>query len=118
MSLTRDFIIEMFHCIDGRDWESLHRFFSPEITYERPGYPPIVGIDELIHFYRDIRTIASGEHRLEHIIVVDGDAGASWGRLVGRSHEGAALDERFADCYTFEGNTIKTRISYFFRPAI
>ena len=74
-------------------------------------------LDDLIHFYRDVRIIASGEHQLAHI-VVDDRAGASWGRYVGKSRDGKPLDERFADCYTFEDGKVKTRISYFFRAAI
>lgn len=117
MPMTRDFVIEMFRHIDGRDWEGLRRFFSPDVIYERPGYPPIEGLDELIHFYANVRVIGSGEHQLAHI-VVDDSAGASWGRFVGARRDGTPVDERFADCYTFEEGTIKTRSSYFFRPVV
>jgi ketosteroid isomerase-like protein len=117
MSISRGFVIEMFRHIDGRAWEGLRQFFHPEVVYERPGYPPIVGLDELLRFYREVRVIGGGEHQLASIVVGE-SAGACWGRFVGRHRDGTALDERFADCYTFEAGGIKTRASYFFRPAI
>jgi ketosteroid isomerase-like protein len=70
-----------------------------------------------LHFYREVRVIAAGEHRLEHLVCND-TCGASWGRFVGRHSDGSGLDERFADVYTFADGKIVTRASYFFRPAI
>lgn len=115
--MTKDFVVQMFHKIDSRDWDGLAGFFTPDATYERPGYEPIAGRDALLLFYREVRVIASGEHRLEHV-VVDDECGASWGRYVGKHRNGADLDERFADVYVFEHGKIKERASYFFRPAV
>jgi len=115
--MTKDFILGMFDKVDTRNWEELKERFCDDIVYERPGYDPIVGIDDFLTFYRDVRIIASGKHHLDHI-VVDDEAGASWGHFVGKGRDGADLEVRFADVYTFEGGKIKTRISYFFRPAV
>ena len=115
--MEKEFIYEMFRFIDGCDWESLRSRFTDDATYERPGYEPLRGLEEILHFYEHVRIIASGEHQLDHL-VVDDVAGGCWGRFVGKGRDGSDLDERFADVYTFENGKIKTRASYFFRPAI
>jgi branched-chain amino acid aminotransferase len=112
-----DFIRNMFATIDGRDWASLEKFFGRNITYERPGYAPLVGYDRVHRFYREERVIASGRHILSEI-VMDGSCGASWGRFVGEHKNGSPIDEGFADTYKFERGKIKLRRSYFFRPAV
>lgn len=111
------FVEAMFAAIDGRTFDDLPRFFDDAMTYERPGYEPLVGIDEILHFYRNVRVIASGNHRLEEVVWEDGRA-ACWGRFVGQHKNGSAIDERFADVYTFADGKIATRRSYFFRPAV
>lgn len=116
--MESSFIVEMFKTIDARDWAALEGFFTPDVTYERPGYDPIVGRDALLHFYREVRIIACGNHSLEHI-VVDGSYGACWGSFAGKHRNGSDLGVvRFADVYTFEDGRIKTRASYFFQPAV
>jgi ketosteroid isomerase-like protein len=107
----------MFRIIDARDWENLRLAFCEDITYERPGYEPLVGFKRVKKFYRDERVIISGEHVLEGIVVTN-DSGACWGRFIGTHKDGSAIDERFADAYTFQDDRIKTRKSYFFRPAV
>jgi hypothetical protein len=92
-------------------------FFCDDITYERPGYPPLIGYQRVQKFYREERTIGSGKHFLEGAVAND-DRGACWGKFIGKHKNGSAIDERFADAYTFQGGRIKTRRSYFFRPAV
>ncbi len=116
--MSQEFITTLFHTIDARDWESLPRFFSDHIVYERPGYEPIRGIEALTEFYRDIRILKAGKHHLEQIVIND-DAGACWGRFIGIKRDGSQADERFADVYLFdEDKKILGRKSYFFRPAV
>lgn len=115
--MNQQFIRDMFHKIDTRDFEGLRTVFADDVVYERPGYEPIRGIEELIHFYRDVRVIASGKHGLTRV-VVDEESGASWGRFTGVHRNGKALDVRYADVYTFENGRIKTRASYFFEPSV
>jgi ketosteroid isomerase-like protein len=113
----RQLIQELFHTIDARDWDSLPRFFSRDVVYERPGYEPLSGHEQLLHFYRNVRVIESGTHSLERL-VLDDTCAACWGRFVGHHKNGSAIDERFADVYTFRDGKIATRRSYFFRPAV
>src|SRR4051794_12168042 len=115
--MTDQIIVQLFGAIDSSDWAEVARIVHPEISYERPGYEPFKNIERLLHFYRNERVLASGKHSLEWI-VRDGDHAACWGRFVGKKLDGSDVDELFADCYTFEGGKIRTRRSFFFRPAV
>ncbi|GCE09778.1 nuclear transport factor 2 family protein [Dictyobacter aurantiacus] len=115
--MSKNTITELFLIVDSRDWDKMISVFCPNIVYERPGYAPIVGIDQLLHFYQHERVIASGKHDLEHI-VIDRHRGSCWGRFLGVKKDGTDIDELFADVYIFEDEKIKERRSYFFRPAI
>lgn len=110
-------IRELFDRIDARDWSGLAQVLDPEIVYERPGYEAFRGIDRLLHFYEHERVIEHGEHMLT-AVVMDGDHGACWGRFRGVSRTGETLDEAFADVYRFSDGKIRTRRSFFYRPAI
>jgi ketosteroid isomerase-like protein len=115
--MLNEIVKRLFECVDSRDWDHLPDFFCEDVVYERPGYAPLVGLASVLHFYREERVIASGRHELEDVVAGDG-SGACWGRFVGVHKNGSGLSERFADAYTFEAGKIKTRRSYFFRPAI
>jgi branched-chain amino acid aminotransferase len=117
VSISKDFIRNMFQTIDSRDWEGLDRAFRADMTYDRPGYERLVGYERVKKFYRDERVIVSGSHVLEGI-VVNNDNGACWGRFIGKHKNGSSIDESFADVYTFQDGKIKTRRSFFFRPAV
>lgn len=117
VNVTPELIARLFETVDSRRWEGLKQFFCEEIVYERPGYAPLVGRERVEKFYTEERVIACGKHVLE-AVVVNGSEGACWGRFIGQHKNGSPLDERFADCYTFEEGKIRTRKSYFFRPAV
>jgi ketosteroid isomerase-like protein len=107
----------MYSTIDARSWDEHTEFFTADAVYERPGYAPIIGFPALEHFYREVRIIVSGQHRIERL-VVGRETAACWGRFVGASRDGKPLDERFADVYELRGGRVARRTSYFFRPAI
>ena len=115
--MTDEIIVNLFGAIDSSDWAKLAQIIHPEIVYERPGYEPFQNMDRVLQFYRNERVLASGSHRLE-AIVHEGDHAACWGRFVGKKKDGSSVDELFADCYTFEDGRIRTRRSFFFRPAV
>jgi len=115
--VSDEIVKRLFESVDSRDWDGLCDAFCDDVVYERPGYAPLVGLDRVLQFYREERVIASGRHELEHVVGDEG-SGACWGRFVGIHKNGSGLSERFADVYTFERGKIKTRKSYFFRPAI
>lgn len=107
----------LFRAIDGRNWDALPAFFTQDCRYERPGYEPILGFPALLRFYTHERIIGSGEHFVEKVAVAE-DAIVCWGRFIGRSRSGQALDEAFTDVYDIEGDRIRRRRTFFFRPAI
>lgn len=114
---AHDLITTMFEVIDLQSWTDLETFFHEDVVYERPGYDPIRGIQNLMHFYKERRVIASGTHELEGI-TADREYAACWGRFVGTHKDGSPLDERFSDVYTVKNGQIATRRSFFFRPAV
>jgi len=111
------FITRMFSTIDARRWDALAEFFTCDAVYERPGYEPLVGFPALDHFYREVRIIVAGQHRIERM-VGGPETAACWGRFVGASRDGKSLDERFADVYELRDGRVARRTSYFYRPAI
>lgn len=108
---------ELFRAIDDAAWQDLARFFHKNVVYERPGYPPIEGIDALLYFYSNTRIVAEGKHSLDGRLRGDGKA-ICWGQFSGLSKAGDVLSERFADAYELEDGVIKKRTTYFFRAAI
>jgi len=110
-------ITKLFKAVDSSNWNDLRELFHSEIVYERPGYEPFEGLERVMRFYQQERILASGEHRIERI-VFQGSDGACYGRFVGFKKDGSEVDELFADVYSFEDGKIRTRRSYFFRPAV
>lgn len=108
---------QLFCAVDSHNWSALSSLFHPEIVYERPGYAPLVGRDEVLHFYREERMIASGQHHIEQI-VEQGNCAVCWGAFVGVVKNGSAADARFADVYVFAQGQIIQRRTYFYRPAV
>lgn len=115
--MQKQFIQDLFEAVDSSDWETLRTMFHPDMVYERPGYEPFKGLDRIMQFYQKERILASGKHHLENIIL-ESDSGACCGRFIGFKKDGAEVDERFADIYSFADGKIITRRSYFFRPAV
>lgn len=114
---SKTLIEKLFRTIDASDWDEMPNLFDAQIVYERPGYAPFSGLERLLYFYQNERVLASGEHRLDRI-VIDGNYGACWGRFVGLKKDGTSADVLFADTYLFEGGKIKARRSYFFQPSV
>lgn len=108
---------DLFQAIDSREFDRLRDLCHPEVTYERPGYEPFVGIERLLKFYREERVIASGDHHLT-AVVVDDVHGACWGRFQGAHRDGSGIDVEFADTYEIENGKVRRRKSFFFQPAV
>ncbi len=117
MTSNKELIVTLFCAVDSSDWNLLLQCFNHNIVYERPGYEPLIGIDQLLNFYEYERIIASGKHQIEHI-VIENNHGACWGRFIGLHKNGSQIDELFADVYSFENYKFKTRRTHFFRQAV
>jgi ketosteroid isomerase-like protein len=107
----------MFAAIDERRFEEFPRYFHPDIVYLRPGFEPVEGLDALVHFYRHVRLIRSGAHRVERL-VADGAAAVAMGTFSGELRDGSPTKEPFADAYEFRDGLVAERRTFFFRPAI
>lgn len=110
-------ILAYFRAVDERDFSKFEDIFHQEVVYERPGYDTLAGINDLIAFYRHRRILSSGCHTIEGVIV-EGERGVCWGRFIGMTKAGESVDERFADVFTFQDGQIKTRITFFYKPAV
>ena len=114
--MTRADLEAMFRAIDAADWETVARYFHPDLIYDRPGFSLIEGRDQTLRFYREIRAI-QGEHRCE-CFALEPEAGACWGRFVGAKKDGTPVDLQFADCYRFKEGLLWRRKSYFYVPLV
>lgn len=112
--MTRADIEAMFRAVDASDWDGMGRYIHPDVVYNRPGFPLLVGREAFLRFYREVRTLR-GEHRFEGF-AVQADAGACWGRFVGAQGDGTPVDVEFADCYEFKDGLLWRRKSHFFVP--
>jgi len=108
---------DLFDTIDRGEFDRFREFFAEDVFYERPAYPPLTGVEDLIRFYRDERIIASGQHMPEHVVANEA-CGAAWGRYQGVTRTGEPIDVIWADVYSFDDRgLIKSRRGYFFQKA-
>ncbi|WP_462419028.1 nuclear transport factor 2 family protein [Kytococcus sp. Marseille-QA3725] len=105
-----------YEAVDADDVERLVGLFTPDATYERPGYEPFVGHEALRAFYTGDRVIESGEHTLDTLLV-DGDQVAVHGRFEGTLKDGSAAAVRFADFYVLDDEARFSRRTTFFHAA-
>jgi hypothetical protein len=86
-------------------------------TYERPGFPPLVGLASIVEFYCHERQIDTGSHTLGEVLC-NGATAACWGRMAGTLRDGTQVDVRFADVFHLDDGRIRNRTSYFFAPLV
>jgi ketosteroid isomerase-like protein len=103
----------MFATIDAMDWDALPEFFHAELVYERPGFPPLRGLDRVLRFYHHERKIVRSVHHVEGAIVRNG-RGAAWGRVDSTLTDGTDTELGFADIYHFDRDMIRLRRTHFF----
>ncbi|GIF51427.1 hypothetical protein DFJ67_5155 [Asanoa ferruginea] len=110
-------ISALLHAVDRRDWPALGDLVTPDVVYDRPGYPTIRGVDEWLTFYRMTRIVATGQHRLVRVLADDAQ-GFCWGEFTGTTRGGQPVDVRFADWYAFRDGRVCQRRTFFYEPAI
>ena len=107
-----------YQLVAAGDVPALVALFSPDAVYERPGYAPLRGRDELTAFYRDARVIVDGRHRLR-TTVTDGTAVAVHGDFEGLLKDGSRVRLRFADFFELDAEGLfRRRDTFFFEPAV
>lgn len=107
----------LFEAIDGRDWTALESMLDPTATYARPGYAPLVGAEQVMHFYRHVRIIRSGKHEV-HGVIQGLNMLNYYGRFQGVAKDGRPLDVSFCDVCQINGGLLQHRRTFFFVPAI
>jgi ketosteroid isomerase-like protein len=105
----------MFSVVDASAWAELAAFYHPACRYERPGFPVITGVDDMLDFYVRRRPILSGRHTLDSVVEAGEHVFAS-GSFEGELRSGDTLQLRFADHYVFEADRILNRTTFFFTP--
>jgi ketosteroid isomerase-like protein len=109
----------MFEHIDASDWSRLDEHFHPDVEYRRPGYDVIKGLEDLRSFYVSKRVIKTGQHRVESVFLdPEGDSASVIGSFSGADRQGQALAVRFCDVYSFLGDKIVRRETFFNSPAV
>jgi ketosteroid isomerase-like protein len=112
-------IQSMFELIDSAQWPELEKHFHDDVLYFRPGYEPIIGLNDLLDFYMNRRIIMKGKHILETFCSArDGNTVSAVGSFTGVDKQGKALKVRFCDIYQIESGKIRRRETFFDRPAV
>lgn len=107
-----------YRLVDAGDIASLLALFTEDVVYRRPGYPPIRGSRRLEEFYRDVRVIDSGRHRLTEVVVEQSHAAVS-GEFSGVLKDGKEVSVRFADFFVAsESGLFRERETFFFAPMV
>ena len=115
--MSRELVHEMYRVVDDRAWEALTRFYSENCCYERPGFPLIVGRAGLLEFYRNVRPIKSGTHRL-HAVLEDRESLCAVGLFSGVLRSGRRIELEFSDFYRMSSGLIACRKTYFFTALV
>ncbi|MFB9775018.1 nuclear transport factor 2 family protein [Brevibacterium otitidis] len=106
-----------YSTVDSGDAAATSALFAPDASYDRPGYPTMVG-QAITDFYHGERIIVSGAHTVAEVLVA-GRQAAVQGSFAGTLKDGSEASERFADFLTFdEDGLITNRTTYFYRAAI
>jgi ketosteroid isomerase-like protein len=107
-----------YELVDAGDVAGLVDLFSPDASYHRPGYAPIIGHHEMSAFYRGTRVIRKGRHTVEKV-VEGSDEVAVYGSFAGVLHDGRTVDLRFSDFFEFTGDGhFARRDTFFFAPLV
>jgi ketosteroid isomerase-like protein len=106
-----------YAAIDCGNIDEVLDLFAADAHYERPGYAPIEGREQLRHFYTRDRVLVGGRHMLD-VVVSDAERVSCYGRYVGATRSGESVDVRFADFHRVVDERIAERCTFFFAPAV
>jgi ketosteroid isomerase-like protein len=107
-----------YELVDAGDVTGLVNMFSPDATYRRPGYAPMVGHQEMTAFYGGARVIREGRHTVDKVVEGE-DEVAVYGTFAGVLHDGRNVDLRFSDFFEFtEDGHFARRDTFFFAPLV
>ncbi|WP_240649720.1 nuclear transport factor 2 family protein [Streptomyces sp. Z26] len=109
-----DAVHALYRRIDEGDLAGFGELFGEDAVYHRPGSEPLNGRGAIERFYREARTIRSGTHTLERVLLSDG-AVAVDGSFDGVLTDGRTQSHRFAEIFEFgPDGLISRRDSFLF----
>ncbi|MFD7660753.1 nuclear transport factor 2 family protein [Actinosynnema sp. NPDC059797] len=107
-----------YELVDSGDVAGLLDLFAPDAEYRRPGYPPLVGREQLARFYGEDRVIREGRHSVT-TVVASGAEVAVTGRFTGALKDGSEVDLQFADFFTVGADgRFADRQTFFYAPLV
>ncbi len=107
-----------YQLVDANDAAGVADLYAADAVYQRPGYEPMRGREEVFWFYHRDRIIATGAHHVE-MAVADKRQAAVHGRFTGRLHDGGSVDLRFADFFSFDdSDLISDRRTFYFTHTV
>ncbi|MCV6603061.1 MAG: nuclear transport factor 2 family protein [Cohaesibacter sp.] len=110
-------ISALFEAIDCNCWDALEQILAPDVVYERPGYAPLVGRDAVMNFYRHIRIIKSGIHKVQGF-ARQGKILSYYGNFKGISQSDEPLNVDFCDICKLDGDHLYYRKTFFHIAAV
>ena len=117
MTAVRELVERYYTTVDAGDPVATSALFAADASYDRPGYPTMVG-QQITDFYLGARVIESGAHELTEILV-DRSHAASRGIFAGRLKDGSETRVGFSDFFRFDDDgLIAERTTYFYAPAV
>jgi ketosteroid isomerase-like protein len=112
-----DAVRSYYDYVDADEYESLFALFAEDVVYERPGQPPIDGMDDFQAFYHEGRPLEDGNHEV-HSVVAHGDTVAVRGAFSG-VQDGTEVSFGFADFHVFgDEGKIRHRYTYTDRDTV
>ncbi|THA23955.1 nuclear transport factor 2 family protein [Streptomyces sp. RKND-216] len=107
-----------YDLVDSGDVAGLVSLFTPDATYHRPGYRPMVGHEAMTSFYSGERVIKEGRHTLD-TVVEHGARIAVHGEFNGVLRDESTVSLRFADFFQVAGDgRFSRRDTFFFAPLV
>lgn len=117
MATVNELVKRYYSTVDAGDAHATSALFASDASYDRPGYPTMVG-SQITDFYHGERVIETGSHALGEVLV-EGDRASSRGVFTGRLKDGTETSVGFADFFLFDTEgLIAERTTYFYQAAV
>lgn len=111
------FPFSMFEAVDKKEWSILEDIFHTNIIYERPGYATLRGLDDVMHFYREVRNVSQGRHQVTDVITAN-DKVVCQGHFACRTLLNEKIKTDFCDVYTMKDGRVRFRKTFFYSAVI
>ena len=98
----------LYRLIDAGDFGPFAALFDEQAIHHRPDSDVLVGRAEIARFYAEKRTIKSGRHTLNKIIINDRDI-AVHGSFSGTLTDGREHSHRFAEFFELSADGLFSR---------